>query len=104
MRFAINRQRGFAIGQIPGGAIRFASKLSSLQIWLMRVMATPDSSNPHHGRPFLGLHMRCCNTYIRAYLNAQKNAYVGRCPRCGVPVRVEVVAEGGSAGRFFSAG
>ena len=54
-------------------------------------------------RPFLGVHMRCCNVYIRLYLNADKKAYVGWCPRCAKQVRVEVVQEGGSTGRFFEA-
>lgn len=55
-------------------------------------------------RPFIGVHMKCCNTYVRAYLNATKDAYTGRCPRCAIQVRIDVVKEGGSSGRFFEAG
>lgn len=67
-------------------------------------MVIPENTNPHQGRPFLGLHMRCCNVYVRVYVNAAQDAYVGRCPRCGVPIRVDIVAEGGASDRFFSAG
>lgn len=51
----------------------------------------------------LGVHMKCCNTYTYAHLNAAKNAFVGWCPRCARQVRIEVVAEGGSKSRFFEA-
>lgn len=60
------------------------------------------SPNPPE-RPFLGVHLRCCNVYTRLYLNAAKEAYVGWCPRCAKQVRVAVVKEGGSTGRFFEA-
>lgn len=55
------------------------------------------------GRPFVGIHLKCCNQYVRAYINQTKDAFVGRCPRCGVPVRVPIVEQGGSTDRFFSA-
>src|SRR5690606_16899439 len=73
------------------------------------------SSFPHGGcsmttppklpeeRPFLGVHLRCCNLYARLYLNAAKDACVGWCPRCAKQVRADVVAEGGSTGRFYEA-
>lgn len=62
-------------------------------------------SHPPHSetRAFLGVHLRCCNVYTRLYLNAAKPAYVGWCPRCAKQVRVQVVQEGGSTGRFFEA-
>lgn len=53
--------------------------------------------------PFLGVHMKCCNVYIRAYRNAAGDAFVGWCPRCASQVRIEIVAEGGSRERFFEA-
>ncbi len=56
------------------------------------------------GRPFLGVHMKCCNAYIRAYLANDRTHYAGRCPRCGRQVRINVVAAGGSTDRIFEAG
>lgn len=55
-------------------------------------------------RPFLGLLMRCCNVYARIYMAAAGDAYAGNCPRCGERVRVPIVKEGGTSGRFFEAG
>ncbi|NOX56883.1 MAG: hypothetical protein GXP27_21070 [Planctomycetes bacterium] len=54
-------------------------------------------------RPFLGIHMKCCNVYIRAYRSRTEPAYVGWCPRCGARVHVPIVRDGGSTDRFFSA-
>lgn len=53
-------------------------------------------------KPFLGMLFKCCNVYLRIYLNAQGDAYQGRCPRCGAPVTIHV-AEGGSGAKFWSA-
>ncbi len=64
-------------------------------------MTTP-SGNPQE-RSFVGVHLRCCNVYVRIHLNVAKDAYVGWCPRCAKQVRVNVVKEGGSTGRFFEA-
>lgn len=58
---------------------------------------------PATGRPFIGVHMKCCSTYTRANLNAAGDAFVGWCPRCAAPVRINVVEEGGSTSRFFEA-
>ncbi|HID23518.1 MAG TPA: hypothetical protein EYP14_14130 [Planctomycetaceae bacterium] len=60
----------------------------------------PSSSGP---KPFLGIHMKCCNVYIRAYRSQTRPAYVGWCPRCGARVEVPVVREGGTRNRFFCA-
>ena len=54
-------------------------------------------------KPFLGVHMKCCNVYIRAYVNAKGDAFVGWCPRCATQFRVEIVEKGGSTSRFFEA-
>lgn len=59
------------------------------------VQKTPD------GRPFLGVHMKCCNVYVRAWPNAAQDAFVAWCPRCCAPVRIPIVKEGGSTSRFF---
>jgi len=64
-----------------------------------------DQQQPgEQNRPFLGVHMKCCNTYVRAYLNAAGEAYVAWCPRCAAQVRINVVKEGGSNSRFFDTG
>ncbi len=47
--------------------------------------------------------MKCCNMYVRAYVNQMRDAYVGWCPRCAAQVRIEIVQEGGSSDRFFEA-
>jgi len=54
-------------------------------------------------RSFLGVHLKCCNVYVRAYLNASKDAYIGWCARCATQVRIQVVSHGGSHDRFFEA-
>ena len=38
---------------------------------------TDASEQPAQDRPFLSIHMKCCNTYVRAYVNQQRDAYVG---------------------------
>jgi len=66
------------------------------------VPSQPDAqSDSNNARPFVGIHMQCCNVYIRAYANASQDAFVGWCPRCCAPVRVPIVEEGGSTDRFF---
>jgi hypothetical protein len=54
-------------------------------------------------RPFVGVLMKCCRTYVRAYLNAAEDAFVGWCPRCAAKIEIEAVDEGGSTSRFFEA-
>jgi hypothetical protein len=53
-------------------------------------------------RKFLGILFECCNVYRRIYLNREKNAYEGTCPRCGARIKVAIGPEGSSA-RFFKA-
>lgn len=60
---------------------------------------TPDAA----GKPFIGVHMKCCNTYTRAYLVADGSRFEGRCLRCGAFVRIPVSKDGGSTSRFFEA-
>ena len=54
-------------------------------------------------RPFVGVYLKCCNVYVHAYANADRSAFVGWCPRCAAPVRIAIVASGGSDSRFFEA-
>ena len=63
----------------------------------------PSTSKSLTGRPWLAIQWKCCTTYSRVYRNAAGDAYEGRCPRCGKPVRVKV-GEGGTSSRFFEAG
>jgi hypothetical protein len=54
-------------------------------------------------RPHLGIVFKCCKVYARVYLNSEKDAYVGWCPRCAGKLVVPV-APNGSDARFFEAG
>lgn len=65
-------------------------------------MNLPPPPSTSEGRPFLGVQFVACRTYGRLYLNAEGTAYVGRCPRCGAPVRVPI-GENGTSQRFFQA-
>lgn len=62
-----------------------------------------EPAKPAARRPFIGMLFRCCHVYARVYLNADKTAYEGGCPRCGAPVRIGV-KPGGSSSRFWTAG
>jgi hypothetical protein len=53
-------------------------------------------------RKFLGVHFQCCNVYARAYINQEKTAYKGMCPRCGKRLEVKI-GPGGTDTRFFKA-
>jgi hypothetical protein len=53
-------------------------------------------------RKFLGVKFDCCGTYSRIYANKDNTAYVGRCPKCAVPLKIKI-GEGGSKNRFFTA-
>jgi len=64
---------------------------------------TENQDQPHKPKPFLGVHLKCCNVYIRLHQNHSADAFVGFCPKCAIQVRVPIVAEGGSSSRFFSA-
>ncbi|MEX0716987.1 MAG: hypothetical protein WD066_10380 [Planctomycetaceae bacterium] len=63
----------------------------------------PGRGGKPASRPFVGVHLKCCNVYVRAYLNADGTACIAWCPRCAAQVRIEVVKEGGSPDRFFEA-
>ena len=52
-------------------------------------------------RKFLGVHFKCCNVYARAYMNKEKSAYKGSCPRCGKRVDMQI-GSGGTDSRFFT--
>ncbi|MDD3149245.1 MAG: hypothetical protein PHV68_00265 [Candidatus Gastranaerophilales bacterium] len=51
-------------------------------------------------RKFLGIKFNCCGTYARIYQNKDGTAYIGRCPKCLKPVRINI-GQGGTDNRFF---
>jgi hypothetical protein len=51
-------------------------------------------------RLFLGVVFKCCKVYSHIYLNKQKTAFVGWCPRCAAQIRIKVSPDGTDA-RFF---
>ena len=53
-------------------------------------------------RKFLGVLFECCNVYRRIYINKEKNAYEGRCPKCQREVKAFIGSEGTDT-RFFKA-
>ena len=64
---------------------------------------SPTTAAASPARPFVGVHLKCCNVYVHAYANADRSAFVGWCPRCAAPVRIAIVSSGGSDSRFFEA-
>ena len=55
------------------------------------------------GRKFVGVHFTCCDAYTRVYVNRQRTAYEGNCPKCARRVRLQI-GPGGTDSRFFTAG
>ena len=53
-------------------------------------------------RRFLGIQFACCDIYTRIYVNHDKTAYEGHCPRCAKAVQIRI-GEGGGDCRFFTA-
>ena len=58
--------------------------------------ASPDR------RQFLGVQFDCCRTYSRIYINRDRTAFVGHCPKCGKQIHVKISPDGMDA-KFFSA-
>jgi hypothetical protein len=54
-------------------------------------------------RDFLGIYFKCCRVYARIYINHDRTAYTGNCPKCAAKIEVKISA-GGSDSRFFTAG
>ncbi|MEM1304193.1 MAG: hypothetical protein AAGG46_04820 [Planctomycetota bacterium] len=63
---------------------------------------SPPGDGAGRGGRFLGVVFDCCGVYSRIYPNRSGDAYEGRCPRCGGPVRV-AIGPGGTSTRFFTA-
>ena len=53
-------------------------------------------------RPFIAVMFDCCRIYNRIYINADRTAYVGWCPKCLRRVEVKI-SPYGSNERFFRA-
>ena len=70
----------------------------------------PDSHKPQSNlqtaKPSIGVHMRCCNVYVYAKINAQKDAYIAWCPKCAnqTKIRISTKPGEGSNSRIFEAG
>jgi hypothetical protein len=54
-------------------------------------------------KSFVGVHFICCDVYTRIYINRDRSAYEGNCPKCAKPVRLRI-GPGGTNARFFNAG
>ena len=63
----------------------------------------PDANRPAgKGRKYVGVQFACCSVYARVYINRDRTAYLGNCPRCGRPVKLNI-GQGGTDSRFFTA-
>ena len=51
-------------------------------------------------REFIGILFKCCNVYSRIYINKNKTAFSGYCPKCGKKAEVKI-SPMGSKSRFF---
>jgi len=65
--------------------------------------SSPQVERHGVGRPFLGVHFECCNTYARIYKTREGTAYEGQCPHCFARISVGI-GKGGTSKRFFRAG
>ncbi|MDP6467114.1 MAG: hypothetical protein QF918_05225 [Pirellulaceae bacterium] len=53
-------------------------------------------------RRFVGVTFACCDVYARVYVNQEKTAYEGNCPRCAKRLILKI-GPGGTNSRFFTA-
>jgi hypothetical protein len=60
---------------------------------------TADKRPP---RPYIGMLFKCCNVYMRIYLNKAGTAFEGRCPKCMRETVIQA-APGGDPSRFWTA-
>lgn len=65
-------------------------------------MMDKSVDNLQCGKPFIGIKFDCCTVYNRIYMNKEKTAYEGRCPKCLRKISVKIRKDGVST-RFFSA-
>jgi len=65
-------------------------------------MDTRKGNNGQQGKPFIGIHFKCCGIYCRIYRNKAEDAYEGACPKCRKRVKLPI-GSGGTSNRFFEA-
>jgi hypothetical protein len=53
-------------------------------------------------RPFISVYFECCRVYNRVYINRDRTAYLGWCPKCCRRVEVKI-SPFGTDNRFFKA-
>jgi len=53
-------------------------------------------------RRFVGVTFACCGVYARVYVNQERTAYEGNCPRCAKRITLKI-GPGGTDSRFFTA-
>jgi hypothetical protein len=53
-------------------------------------------------RPYVGVTFGCCQVYAQVYLNRQRTAYQGHCPRCSKKFEIKI-DPAGTDSRFFTA-
>jgi hypothetical protein len=53
-------------------------------------------------RKFIGILFDCCGVYQRVYINRDKTAYIGWCPKCARRAEVKIGPDGVDT-RFFIA-
>jgi hypothetical protein len=61
------------------------------------------TANRANERKFVGVQFKCCDVYSRVYINRDRTAYEGNCPKCAKRVRLEI-GPGGTDARFFTTG
>jgi hypothetical protein len=54
-------------------------------------------------REYVGVTFKCCRVYSRIYINKERTAYVGWCPKCAAKMEVRI-EKSGSHSKFFQAG
>jgi len=56
--------------------------------------ATSANGAGEEARPWIGVHFECCGVYTRLSRRQDAKQYEGRCPKCGLPIRVSVGPDG----------
>ena len=56
--------------------------------------ATSGDGADETTRPWIGIHFECCGAYTRISRRPEATEYEGRCPKCGLPIRVGVGPDG----------